>query len=65
MSKYYDINKMPKERYCPHCKCLTPHSYGKEEVRDIGDNFVEVVLPIRCDTCRYIGELIWTQEKER
>ena len=55
---------MPKDRYCPCCKCYTPHSYGEEEVKDLGDNFIEVVLPMKCNTCRYIHELIWTQEKE-
>ena len=56
---------MPKDRYCPICKRLTPHSYGKEEVKDIEDNFIEIVLPMKCDTCRYIDELVWTQKKER
>ena len=65
MSKYYDIDKMPKDRYCPHCKHLTPHSYGEEEVEDIGDNFVKVILPTKCNICRYIDELIWTQKEER
>lgn len=64
MSRYYDIDKMSKDRYCPCCKCLTPHAYGKEEVEDIGDNFIEIILPIQCNTCRYIDDLIWTQKKE-
>jgi RNase P subunit RPR2 len=65
MSKYYNINKMPKDRYCSHCRHLTPHSYGKEKVEDIEDNFVKIILSIKCNTCQYIHPLIWTQEKER
>ncbi len=65
MSKYYDIDKMPKDRYCPCCNRLTPHSYGKEEIEDIRDNFIKIILPTKCNTCRYIDELIWTQKEER
>lgn len=65
MIKYYDIDKMPKDRYCPHCKRLTTHSYGKEDIEDIGNNFIEIALPIKCNTCQYIQKLIWTQNKER
>ena len=64
MPKYYDIDKMPKDRYCSHCKCLTPHSYNKEEVKDIGNNFIKVNLPIKCNICQHIQELIWTQKEE-
>lgn len=65
MSKYYDINKMPKDRYCSHCNRLTPHSYGEEKVKDMGDNFVVIVLPTKCNTCQFIDKLIWTQKEER
>lgn len=65
MPKYYDIDKMPKNRYCSHCRRLTPHSYGKEKITDIGEDFVEIILPTKCGTCQNIDGLIWTQKKER
>ena len=63
MAKYYNINKMPKKEYCTKCKRFTSKSYGEEEVEDIGDNFVKIVVPIKCNNCQYIDALIWTRTR--